>query len=184
MPLIKCPGCNIEISVRTSVCPICGCIIKKTNIDNKQEDKRYQENKRYDVFLNYVPNNRISFVTNYLCETLNISISEANGRIRSLPQKLFNNVSYENANRIWNTLNELNCNIQVFPHSGNEFYTDDDGVNNYYLAEMRKPKCPYCGSAMLRRISATSRVIHGAAFGLLSKTARSQMECLNCKMKF
>lgn len=46
------------------------------------------------------------------------------------------------------------------------------------------PKCPVCGSPNIHKISATKRVVSGAAFGLFSKTARSQWECSNCGNKF
>ena len=46
------------------------------------------------------------------------------------------------------------------------------------------PRCPTCGSTKIKRISALNRAAHGYAFGLFSKTARSQFECKNCGMKF
>ena len=42
------------------------------------------------------------------------------------------------------------------------------------------PKCPTCQSYNIQKISTTSKVVHGAAFGLFSKTARSQFKCNNC----
>lgn len=46
------------------------------------------------------------------------------------------------------------------------------------------PKCPVCGSPNIHKISVTKRVVSGAAFGLFSKTARSQWECSNCGNKW
>lgn len=46
------------------------------------------------------------------------------------------------------------------------------------------PKCPTCQSIKVEKISTTSRVVHGAAFGILSKTARSQFKCRNCGYKW
>lgn len=46
------------------------------------------------------------------------------------------------------------------------------------------PKCPTCNSTNIKKISSLSRAAHGYAFGLFSKTARSQFECENCGMKF
>lgn len=46
------------------------------------------------------------------------------------------------------------------------------------------PKCPVCGSPNIHKISTTKRVVSGAAFGLFSKTARSQWECSNCGNKW
>ena len=47
-----------------------------------------------------------------------------------------------------------------------------------------QPKCPVCSSPNIRKISLGKRAVHGTAFGLFSKTARSQWECLNCGNKF
>ena len=47
-----------------------------------------------------------------------------------------------------------------------------------------RPKCPTCGSTNIRKISATSKAIGAIGFGLFSKTARSQYECLDCKYKW
>lgn len=46
------------------------------------------------------------------------------------------------------------------------------------------PKCPTCGSTNISKISNLRRGIHGATFGLFSKTARSQFECKNCGYKW
>lgn len=46
------------------------------------------------------------------------------------------------------------------------------------------PKCPTCGSTDIKKISVAKRAIHGYAFGLFSKTARSQFECGNCGYKW
>lgn len=46
------------------------------------------------------------------------------------------------------------------------------------------PKCPTCGSTNIRKISATKKIGGALGFGIFSKTARSQFECLNCKYKW
>lgn len=47
-----------------------------------------------------------------------------------------------------------------------------------------RPKCPTCGSTNIQKISATRKAMGAIGFGLLSKTARSQFECLDCKCKW
>ena len=49
---------------------------------------------------------------------------------------------------------------------------------------INKPKCPTCGSTNIAKISNLKRATHGYAFGLFSKTARSQFECKNCGYKW
>lgn len=46
------------------------------------------------------------------------------------------------------------------------------------------PKCPTCGSTNIRKISASKKMVGAIGFGLFSKTARSQFECLDCKYKW
>lgn len=46
------------------------------------------------------------------------------------------------------------------------------------------PKCPTCGSNNIHKISASKKVAGAIGFGLFSKTARSQFECLDCKYKW
>lgn len=46
------------------------------------------------------------------------------------------------------------------------------------------PRCPTCQSTNVKKISVGKRAVFGAAFGLFSKTARSQFECMNCGYKW
>lgn len=46
------------------------------------------------------------------------------------------------------------------------------------------PKCPTCQSTNIKKISSVSKVAHGFAFGLFSKTAKSQFECNDCHYKW
>lgn len=46
------------------------------------------------------------------------------------------------------------------------------------------PKCPICGSTNLKKLSIIKRGLHAYAFGIFSKTAFSQFECMSCHYKF
>lgn len=46
------------------------------------------------------------------------------------------------------------------------------------------PKCPTCNSTNIVKIGNLKRATYGYAFGLFSKTARSQFECKNCGYKW
>ncbi len=51
-------------------------------------------------------------------------------------------------------------------------------------AAPQQPRCPTCGSPYIERISATSKAAGAFAFGLFSKTAKSQFRCKNCGYKW
>lgn len=46
------------------------------------------------------------------------------------------------------------------------------------------PKCPICQSPNIKKLSEVNRAVHGLAFGLFSKTARSQWVCNSCGNKW
>ena len=46
------------------------------------------------------------------------------------------------------------------------------------------PKCPTCQSTNIKKLSDINRGVHALAFGLFSKTARSQFCCNDCGYKW
>lgn len=64
-----------------------------------------------------------------------------------------------------------------------EFSTSTNS-NKQLQPQPNIPRCPTCNSTNIKKISSLSRAAHGYAFGLFSKTARSQFECRNCGYKF
>lgn len=71
-------------------------------------------------------------------------------------------------------------------HSAEKEYDDriDRIFNSNNNANPNKPKCPTCGSENIKNISATSKIIGAAMWGLFSKTAHSQFHCNNCGYKW
>lgn len=66
----------------------------------------------------------------------------------------------------------------------------DCGAHTYFktlkpLIPTISVRCPYCGSASVKKISTTSKVAYGATFGIFaaSKIAH-QWHCKNCKSDF
>lgn len=80
----------------------------------------------------------------------------------------------------------LNDNYPLVNYSKEESYNNQMEKRKLIQEqkESNKPKCPTCQSTNIKKISALSRGAHAYAFGLFSKTARSQFECLNCGYKF
>ena len=70
-----------------------------------------------------------------------------------------------------------------------EKYGDEYGKPNQNISSDANktkyvPKCPICQSPNIKKLTVTKRAVHGAAFGLFSKTARSQWECNDCGNKW
>lgn len=98
--------------------------------------------------------------------------------------------------------------MKICPHCGNKYSNNDFYClkDNYPLIDysneqMAKeqalsqqitnktdnpniPKCPTCQSTNIKKISTTSKIIHGLTFGIFSTTARSQFQCQNCGYKW
>lgn len=47
-----------------------------------------------------------------------------------------------------------------------------------------KPHCPNCNSTNIKKISSSAKVAGALAFGLFSKTAKSQFKCNDCGYKW
>lgn len=83
-------------------------------------------------------------------------------------------------NHFYNGYNDFycpKCNYRLIPVSKEEEYYKPQPNPN-------QPKCPTCQSTNIKKISDMSKLTHGLAFGLLSKTARSQFECKSCGYKW
>lgn len=52
------------------------------------------------------------------------------------------------------------------------------------VVESNVPKCPTCQSTNIKKISVGAKVFGASMFGLFSKTATSQFQCLNCSYKW
>lgn len=57
-------------------------------------------------------------------------------------------------------------------------------VNIQYINNPWLIKCPTCSSTNVKKISGTAKVAGAVAFGIFSKTARSQFQCNNCGYKW
>ncbi len=47
-----------------------------------------------------------------------------------------------------------------------------------------RPKCIYCGSTNIKRISSTAKIVNVAMFGVFGNKRRYQWHCNNCKSDF
>lgn len=57
-------------------------------------------------------------------------------------------------------------------------------ANQEAMESLNKPKCITCGLTNIKKISTSAKVAGVVAFGLFSKTAKSQFKCENCGCKW
>lgn len=81
------------------------------------------------------------------------------------------------------------CNIPI--HEAKEMYFKlknkselPKEINCESKNQLNVPHCPTCNSTNIKKISSTRKIAGALGFGLLSKTAKSQFECLNCGYKW
>ena len=106
--------------------------------------------------------------------------------------------------RLYNDLNMrycLNDNYPLIDHEtnnplGEQLKDFDRPVHKPTLADLKReqakesvdpgcvPKCPTCGSEIVKKISTMKRATHMHLFGFFSKTAVSQFCCENCGYKW
>lgn len=167
MALIFCPECNKKISDRAINCPNCGLPLSPINDTNIKETK-------YDLILiKYTGNN--DFVAETIYNNCYCSLGEARRIIQSCPSAIMKNVSLSKLTAIQKELLQYRIITEIVQA------TDRPAISKKVNF---KPKCPTCGSNNVNKISTMNRAVHGYAFGLFSKTARSQFECLDCGYKW
>lgn len=190
MALVFCPECNKKISEHAETCPDCGFPIKNFIKENNFTDfskaficPKCAESYEEDIF-------PFQFKCEY-CHTLLVQTDIDRKELRSLGILKINEEKYRNKtvslakqfgeNQFDETiyksrLKKLN---QDFEKSKNKPYSFEKPRIN-----QNRPKCPTCQSTKIRKISATRRAVGALGFGLLSKTAKSQFECMNCGYKW
>lgn len=74
-------------------------------------------------------------------------------------------------------LNELECDEQqIYNHTLNGTAYSSNAVH--------RPRCPYCNSDSLTRITSMDKVVNIAMFGLLGNKRKYQWHCNHCNTNF
>ena len=167
MSLIQCPECDGTISDKANICPHCGFPLKE---DNKINTKCTIDNISYDF----------TDVINCVNQEKN---KDAFLKIRDIYPLSFHNCL--------NIIEFIKLTNSVPEHYEIKEYAQKDEENAYkQILSMKndnlcnKIKCPTCSSNNIKKISVTKKAVGALSFGLLSKTAQSQFECLNCGYKW
>lgn len=177
-------------------CPVCGCeinnynyltskIISQSCIDCKTFETTSKQERNEKNIVNkqvapcYISNQPISYYKN-------LSFKEY-GDV-SHWKEIFVKIELSNNPKFNQKQYEISCQRQIERNQrisqNNNQSTNNDDINISQPIQSNQPHCPTCNSTNIKRISDLRRGIHAVAWGLFSKTARSQFECKNCGMKF
>ena len=175
MSLIKCPECGQEISDLAKACIHCGFPLELLNKNTCNT---------YRVILNPVEKDyeiRKS-LSGLLMKFFSCDWITSMRILETTPIVLYHNISKEEALKIHNDMMNITKSSAI--EQENHISHIQTVEQLLELIEAQKPKCPHCNSTNIRKIGAGKKLAHGAAFGLFSKTARSQWECRNCGNKW
>ena len=179
MALINCPECGKEISDKSKQCIHCGFPLES-----------YVSNSGiYDMVLKTISASpKKSLASDFLEDVFEIKKGRGRTLLSTQGNIILQGIEVESMEYLKHSFGQLGYEMDFVP-------SDSDYINpiNTKITELDKRwrerqkkaiKCPTCGSTNTQKISATSKVIGAATFGLLSKTARSQFKCNHCGYKW
>lgn len=170
-------------------CPVCGKLLSYRNIKcfycgyskhiNKEKRKELQNliDKREIAYMPIDTYNSTKPLEYYEDQSFKKYGNKKHWKEIFVQQELSNNPLFD-LNKYKNTLNKEKQIIEK-DHFERTHHREQDNLFTPNL-----PKCPTCGSTNIKKISDLRKGIHGLAWGILSKTARSQFECRNCGYKW
>lgn len=138
MALIKCPECSKEISNKAISCPHCGFPIN--------DNFNYCDKKTYDVILISINgHDNLLRTIRYLKEIRGLGLANAKKLTENLPQTIFENISWESANKVKSSLSGFGCLTEIKHSSISVETNNDDVISNYYDGK-DEVRCPRCSS--------------------------------------
>lgn len=140
MALINCPECNRQISNFAKSCPHCGFPLDNDNFC-----------RGYDVIITHIQGqDNVLRTIRFLRNTKKLGLAEAKKITDTLPQKIFTNISAQNAEKIKNTLIQFGNNIDIIETtSSHDNQEGNANISNYFIAESKPLTCPRCGSTAI-----------------------------------
>lgn len=162
MSIIKCIECGNLISDKSEFCIQCGCPTKYSLMNNnnnkvcKINNKVYDFSDIYDQMLEACENERPGYFCRIINEKTNLGLKSAN--------KLY----------------------EIFEKSKslpNEFYGEIHISKS--KQNLNLPKCPYCNSTNIKKISTASKAGSAALFGIFAMgKINKQWHCNHCGSDF
>lgn len=156
MALIKCPECGKEISDKSEKCIHCGFPLTETK--NKICVINGEE---YDL----------SFILDFYKD-------HPDGKVKLIGTfRRMTNCGLKDAKDVIDKILETNEIPKVLILKQQE--------SSKKVEEDNRPKCPYCNSTNIKKITTGSKVAHTALFGIFSMSRNSkQWHCNECKSDF
>lgn len=157
--LIKCPECGKEVSDKADVCIHCGCPIKRELIELNTVNNICCING-VEKDLTWQIANLYADITMYdFVEGLGITPKEGRGLYHIL-------LEFKKAPLVFDT-----SRIEEYEQRLREIKKE---------REAKLPHCPTCNSTKIKKISATSKAVNTAVFGLFGTKRFKQWHCNNC----
>lgn len=173
-----CPVCGTHLTYKSIQCPICG-YSKRVNRKTKKELKKLIDNKE-------ILSTPIALYISIYPKQYYEKISQDKFNTKDRWKEIFVKEELSKNPLFDIVMYYASCKKQ----DGNWFHKSSNSIINNNTSNHDNqptstcPKCPICNSTNIEKINNINRLMHGIAFGLFSKTARSQFECKNCGMKF
>lgn len=167
MALIICPECGKEISDQSKQCIHCGYPISEIVTPHRTDERICVVNGK-EIYLHFLLDNiETKEKMNKLVRTIDCNSITAFKIIKEV----------EETKKIPETLN-FETRTQSLKRQ------EQEKLQRQQQEQANLPKCPYCQSTNLKKITGSDRFISVGLFGLASKKVGKQWHCNNCKSDF
>lgn len=195
MGLVICPDCGEKISEHSEICIKCGFplqkFLKEHNITNISGVLVCPKCANIYNGWNMI---RYDLPQHLKCEYCGTIIVQTNEDIEeifklSVPrskEEEYKSKSINLAKEFGNNQfdeHTYDNRIQML-HKEVQSYIKQIDSKNQQSQQSNQPKCPTCGSTNIKKVSATSKAVSVALFGLFSQKVKKQWHCNNCGSDF
>lgn len=174
---MNCPECGKEISDKSKQCIHCGFPL----------ENYIQETTIYDMVLkNIIKREHIAITI--LEIDYGIKKDEGSVLLSKQGNIILRGLKKENIEYLYDKFLKVGYEMEFIPSDSDYVNPINTKISEYSAKWKAKQKnaikCPTCGSTNTSKISTTAKIAGAAAFGLLSKTAKSQFKCNHCGYKW
>ena len=164
-------------------CPVCGCTINPQTALRCIDCKSYRETTKEERKTKNIYNKMLPmfYTSQYSKEYYEEQSQQLYGTPNNwkelfVEQELSKNPKFSKEKYL------ISCNLQK-ERNERVLYRKNQPEEKLF-PNYCQPKCPTCNSTNVTKISELTKLTHAFAFGLFSKTAKSQFQCNNCGYKW